>query len=207
MPEGADELAERPGHPALRFSRPQRKCRPESPDGHRRRGRLGSGASVPYRTGHFVAVPCAARRLAGLTAPRDGGSRWVVPRLAARRGSFVDLGGCGGRMPCVRLGPRGPWRRRMGSVGGWPLATPTTEASGGSRDGGPLKGRLPNRPSTRGVSGSRPAASLQPLVRVPVRPWGTWTGKAEARRDRRPASAAGGLPGRSSQVTNLSGAP
>lgn len=49
-----------------------------------------------------------------------------------------EPGARAGRMPCVRLEPfSARWRRRMGSVGGWPLAIPITVATGGNRDGGP----------------------------------------------------------------------
>lgn len=56
------------------------------------------------------------------TAPRDGGTRWVVPRPVA----LPPWEGSAGRMPSVRPGPRARGRRRMGSVDGWPLAIPTT---------------------------------------------------------------------------------
>ena len=90
-----------------------------------------------------------------------GVSRWVVSRPcpAPRSSGNRGLGPVG--CPALRLEPSSArWRRRMGSVGGWPLAIPTTVASGGNRDGGPpQRGRLPNRSSTRGESGSHPSAA------------------------------------------------
>ena len=73
------------------------------------RGRLG--ASVPYRMGHFVAVPCAARRQPE-TAPRDGGlAGWppASPPAVSRRP-------WGGGCPVFVSGP-GPWATPDGLCG------------------------------------------------------------------------------------------
>ena len=159
------------------------------------RGRLG--ASVPYRTGHSLAVPCAASRRP--QAPRKGGpAGWppsspapLIPGIRRPR-----RGGCPASAPGC-----GPWAAEDGLCGRLASGYNYHLASGGSRDGGPLRGRLPNRPSTRGGSGSRPAASAAGArARSPL--GNLDPGEAEARRDRRPAAAAGGLPGRS--VSNQS---
>jgi hypothetical protein len=169
---------------------------PGSPLGTGVRGRLG--AYVPYRTGHFLAVPRAASR--HLRAPRNGGLAGWSPSSPAADDPPLDPGGLR-RGGCLSSAPGcGPWAAEDGLCGRLASGYNYHLASGGSRDGGPLRGRLPNRPSTRGGFGPRPAAS--PLERAPVPLWGTWTGEAEARRDRRPAQAAGGLPGRS--VSNQS---
>jgi hypothetical protein len=133
-----------------------------------------------------------ARRRLAMGVPLGG-----PPPRRQTLGSGAWRGGCPSSDPGC-----GPWAAEDGLCGLLASGYNYHLASGGSRDGGPLRGRLPNRPSTRGGSGPRPAA--QPLERAPVPPWGTWTGEAEARRDRRPAPAAGGLPGRSVS-NNLSG--
>ena len=86
---------------------------------------VGLAPLVPYRTGHFLAVPCAARRPAVSTAPRNGGLAGWSPSCAVRRvappgSAAAGVGGC--------LASRAPARGRrwMGSVDGWPLARPTT---------------------------------------------------------------------------------
>ena len=102
-----------------------------------------------------------------------------------------------------RPGPCARGRRRMGSVGGWPLAIPTTVASGGNRDGGSLNGEPPEPvPHPRGVR-VVPSSWLTPR-RWCTRPFSSGklgVGSQMPVRERSAGTSGQRLPGRSMQVT------
>ena len=145
------------------------------------RGRLAP--HVPYRLGHFVAVPCAARRPAVPNGASQWGSRWVVPhlrrppRIPAASWLWVDASR-------IRPGLLARGRRGMGSVGGWPLAKPTTQHLGvAAREGAP-PGDSPRTgpPPAGGPGHARPRPSWPPSVRGARSPLGNLDqGEAEAR--------------------------
>ena len=150
-----------------------------------------------------MAVPYAAR--AAPRAPRNGGSCWVVSLLRAPSDGPQRTFAGGARVDALRRpGPCARGRRRMGSVGGWPLAIPITVASGGNRDGGSLsRGKPPEPvPHPRGVR-VVPSCWLtpSPLVYAPVLPWGTWSGIADARQGTQRRLARPASPGALKQVT------
>ncbi|KAL2104748.1 hypothetical protein VUR80DRAFT_9718 [Thermomyces stellatus] len=134
------------------------------------------------------------------TAPRNGGlAGWSptcagAPRIPAAAGS----GGCLAIRPGLRpvggagwaLWAVGRWLNLPRSIWGQPLG----------KD--PRQGSLPNRPSTRGGFGSRPAAALGGRRRcvVPVPLWGTWI-RGKQKPAREPTAGPGpppAFPGRSS---------
>lgn len=100
-----------------------------------------------------------------------------------------------------RPGPCARGRRRMGSVGGWPLAIPITVASGGNRDGGSLTGEPPEPvPHPRGVR-VVPSRWLTPR-RWCTRPFSSGelgVGSQMPVRERSAGSSGQRLPGRSSK--------
>jgi hypothetical protein len=155
----------------------QRKWRLESPRatgdaGVRNPPRGRAAPLVPYHQGHFMAVPCAARRHADRRLVMGVSLGGLPP--AARSGSLVDRAErAGGRLVFASgLCARG--RRRMGSVGGWPLAIPTTVASGGNREGGSRMGASRTGPPPVGSPGLTPQrAFVPPRVCAPVLSWGT----------------------------------
>jgi hypothetical protein len=169
-------------------------------------------ASCPVSSRPLYGGPlCSSSRVSDAS---QWGSRWVVsllrpPRPARLRA--VPARGARGRTPGSAPGPCARGRRRMGSVGGWPLAIPITVASGGNRDGGsPLAGEAsrtgpppagspgrtppPARAETAGARARSPLGNLEWECRSPQ---GAQAATA------RSASSRGDLP----SVTNLSGGP
>src|SRR5690606_29591235 len=180
-PQGADETTA--PHPGLKNTRlpggaPSAPPREQVPPGNgpleglpALRGRLAP--HVPYRLGHFVAVPCAARRPAVPNGASQWGSRWVVPhlrrppRIPAASWLWVDASR-------IRPGLLARGRRGMGSVGGWPLAKPTTQHLGvAAREGAP-PGDSPRTgpPPAGGPGHARPRPSWPPSVRGARSPLG-----------------------------------
>ena len=122
----------------------------------------------------------------------------------ARRARYPAYLAGGARVDALRRpGPRARGRRRMGSVGGWPLAIPITVASGGNRDGGSPTGEASRTgPPPAGSPGrTQQLAHASPLVYAPVLLWGTWSGIADARQGTQRRLARPASPGALKQVT------